>query len=132
MHYLLTNPLTWLLVVLGALLVIAAATTGEGLLSSLTVVGGVLVVTVLMTLMVVPGSDEDTFSTWAAQRYGIEIEALPEYEGLFFSGVETETTITLDDGTSVRAREVTDARGETAYLLAPAEEADAELPVIVK
>lgn len=58
-------------------------------------------------------SSDDTFSTWAKERYGIEIEAYPKLSG----GINTSETVTLDNGNKIKFREVLDARGNRAYVI---------------
>lgn len=63
-------------------------------------------------------SSADTFSTWAEERYGIEIEDYPE-RGILGSsgGIITNEAVTLDNGQKISFREVIDARGNRAYVI---------------
>lgn len=80
-------------------------------------------------------STEDTFSTWAKQRYGIELESYPSDSVLELrandDNINTDTVIRLDDGQMIHMQKITDARGDEAYLIAPAEGSGEELDVIV-
>lgn len=58
-------------------------------------------------------SSADTFSTWAKERYGIEIEDYPSAR----NGIKTDETVTLDNGEKIEFREVIDARGNRAYVI---------------
>lgn len=61
----------------------------------------------------------DTFSTWAEQRYGIEIDK-PPYEGDFLLNsekIDTTIDVVLDDGQTIGFEEYRDSRGDTAYII---------------
>lgn len=64
-------------------------------------------------------SKEDTFSTWAEQRYGIEIEKPPMTRSSFLSSekIDTKAEVVLDDGQTIGLEEYRDARGYTAYII---------------
>lgn len=76
---------------------------------------------------------EDTFSTWAEQRYGIEIEEPPMTDRFLSREIDTEAEVVLDDGQAIGLEEYKDARGHTAYIIVDRtpHSASEELEVIV-
>lgn len=77
---------------------------------------------------------EDTFSTWAEQRYGIDIEEPPMTDRfLMAEEIDTDAEVVLDDGQAIGLEEYKDARGHTAYIIVDRtpHSASEELEVIV-
>lgn len=117
-QWLMSTPLTW--VALGLLVLIWICT-----LASKNPVPGVfsLGVTVLIVLIgsfVATGSSENTFSTWAKERYGIEIQDYPERETSIFSPekeVNSNAIIILDDGQAVSVKTFLNSHSEEALLI---------------
>lgn len=74
----------------------------------------------------------DTFSTWAQQRYGIEIERPPYEERGFLEenkSIDTEAKVMLDDGQVIGFEEYKDSRGDRAYIIVDRSSPDSgELP----
>lgn len=122
-EWLMSTPLTW--VALGLLILIWICT-----LASKNFVPGVLSIGVAMLIVFISGfattsSSEDTFSTWAKERYGIEIQSYPEQNdpdhkpSIFFpkTKVDTNTIIILDDGQAVSVKTFVNARSDEALLI---------------
>ena len=79
-------------------------------------------------------ANEDAFSTWAEQRYGIEIEEPPMTDRfLMAEEIDTDAEVVLDDGQAIGLEEYKDARGHTAYIIVDRtpHSASEELEVIV-
>lgn len=141
------NSSAWTWVGLGLLIALVVITLWRYVLLSLhseRVTGAIIAPIVMGVLICLVGlaiacvltsnSSENTFSTWAKQRYGIELESYPKTssKGLSLSrgGIDTSAVITLDDGQTVRMKTITDARGVEAYLIAPAKGSSDELNII--
>lgn len=135
-QWLMSTPLTW--VALGLLILIWICT-----LASKNPVPGVfsIAVTLLIVLIgsfVATGSSENTFSTWAKERYGIEIQDYPEREKSIFSPetkVNTNAIIILDDGQAVSVEIFLNARSEEAIIIvdrSDATDSPGELDTIVE
>lgn len=133
-EWLLSTPLTW--VALALLLFIWV-----GARASRRVGPGVIAVVITMSAiasgyMITTGSDEDTFATWAKERYGIEMETYPQMtSGLFGTDPDTATIVILDNGQAVSLKTYTDARGNEAFVLVDASDESSspdELDTIVE
>lgn len=133
-EWLLSTPLTW--VALALLLFIWV-----GARASRRVGPGVIAVVITMSAissgyMITTGSDEDTFATWAKERYGIEMETYPQMtSGLFGMDPDTVTVVILDNGQAVSLKTYTDARGNEAFVLVDASDESSspdELDTIVE
>lgn len=141
------NSSAWTWVGLGLLIALVVITLWRYVLLSLESerVTGLIIAPVVMGAVICLGglgiasgltsdSDENTFSTWTTQRYGIELEAYPltSFKGFSLTAgdIDTGAAITLDDGRTVRMKKITDARGLEAYLIAPADGSSDELDVI--
>ncbi|MCZ4326769.1 hypothetical protein [Brachybacterium paraconglomeratum] len=141
------SPATWIVVALAAVwivTIIAHASNRPGSEWGTPSFGiGVAfgVITGIGALIIGPtseGSTDNTFATWAQQRYGIEIEDYPRGGGGPLSvltgdegGMDTDAVITLDDGQTVKMQQIVEARGDAAFVVAPAEGSSDELPVLV-
>lgn len=135
-EWLMSTPLTW--VALGLLILIWICT-----LASKNSVPGVLSIAVTVLIVLISGptttsSSENTFSTWAKERYGIEIQDYPERETSIFSlktEVNTNAIIILDDGQAVSVEIFVNARSDEALLIVDrSDESDSpdELDTIVE
>lgn len=117
-EWLMSTPLTW--VALGLLILIWICT-----LASKNPAPGVLSIAVTVLIVLISGftttsSSEDTFSTWAKERYGIEIQDYPERETSIFSPeteVNSNAIITLDDGQAVSVKTFLNSHSEEALLI---------------
>lgn len=79
---------------------------------------GVIGFAIVGPMLASPNTDV-TFSTWAQERYGLEIEAYPASGVLDIpsGGISTHEVVTLDSGQKIRFKEVTDARGKRSYVI---------------
>lgn len=118
----------WTWVALIALVTLLLATLVIGKLYTLLILGGIASLAgLLIAFTLAHDTFNDTFSTWAEQRYGIEIQEYPTYS----KSINTKTAVRLDSGQMVRMQVILDARGDLAYLIAPAKGSDEELEVIL-
>lgn len=127
--WVLGTPVLWVIPLLVALLIaVSRYRNGYALMVwTFVIAGGLLFTGSVKTT----DKSADTFSTWAEQRYGIEIEKPPYEDKMFFeSGViDTGEEVMLDDGQVIGFEEYKDSRGDRVYIIVDRSSPDSdELP----
>lgn len=116
-EWFLGTPVFWVIPILMVLIIVISWYRDGYVILTFTFI--ISAVFLCIGLMLTNDQTSDTFSTWAEQRYGIEIETLPRTPSTFFSDgtVDTTADVVLDDGQVIGVKKYTDARGNTAYII---------------